>query len=100
MGAGGEGLARLYVSICLQLSVRFLLGISLLTLPVREDAFCQSSPIYAEGVSHLANKQYDQAEKSFLEALKDPKAPVEAYYQLAWVYLAKGQWGMAEDSVS
>jgi len=25
---------------------------------------------------------------------------VEAYYQLAWVYVAKGQWKKAEDSVS
>ena len=95
-----RGLARLNVSVCWQLSLRFLFAVFFLSFLAREDVFSQSSFFYDEGLNQLAKKQYDQAEKNFLEALKDPHVPVEVYYQLAWVYVAKGKWKMAEDSVS
>src|SRR5689334_15281057 len=54
---------------------------------------------YELGVQYLSQQRHDLAEKSFLQALQDPAAPVETHFQLAWLYTTTGEWKKAETTI-
>ena len=54
---------------------------------------------YQLGMRYLSQQKHDLAEKSFLQALRDPTAPVETHFQLALVYTSTGDWKKAETAI-
>src|SRR5688572_31555439 len=54
---------------------------------------------YELGMRYLSEQKHDLAEESFLQALRDPAAPVETHFQLAWIYTATGDWKKAESAI-
>ena len=54
---------------------------------------------YQLGMRYLSQQEHHLAEKSFLQALQDPAAPVETHFKLAWVYTSTGDWKKAEEKV-